>query len=390
MPVVLAALPAVVIGFVVLIILYGLYLLVDFIVRIIDSMLGVNWFRNAFGGLKSAVDWVVSHLFGWLVAIVQEVGTWFTAIPRAIELMVNKIEEALASHAQWLRHLIYAAVPQLWNWITGAIGDVYRVVSGWVSGAINGVYSWALSQLNAVYRWASGLINGVYSWAIAQINSLYRTVTGWINSVYAWALSQLGALRALVVGWINSVYAWANARLGELQKWAQGLVTWAMQNVFNAAIDWARKYADQIVSALVSALAIAAALPLSPAWPRVYDAIEAMAKAIPGSLAGGLLKLGAIPRALPRTLAGILAAVGALAAVGVDWIKECGVPLCRRLGGFGGEIEALQDELLILEILELVEAIVEDPRGAAADAATAFSGTVSEVASGAFDGIGAR
>lgn len=390
MPVVLAPLIAVVVGFVALLIIYGLYLLIESIVRVLDNLLGVNWFQNALGYVRNAVNYVVNLLFGWLVAAVREVGSWFTALPRALQLLADKISEALASHARWIRNLAFTAIPQLWDWITRAVGDIYRWASGYISQAINGVYAWAMSQINSIYRAVSGWINSVYAWASTQINNIYRAVTGWINSVYAWATAQIGALAKTVTGWINGVYAWAVTQIGLLQRWVQGLVATAIRDVFNAAIDWARKYADQAIGALVSALAIAAALPLAPAWPRVNDAIEAIARAIPGSLAAGLLKIGAIPRAIPKSLAGILAAVGALAAVGVDWIKECGVPLCRRLGGFGGEIEALQDELLILELLELAEAIIADPRSAAADAAVEFGNTVSEVAGGVLDAIGAR
>lgn len=390
MPVVLAPIVAVVVGFAALLILYGLYLLIESIVRVLDNLLGVNWFQDALQYIRNAVNYVINTLFGWLVAVVREVGSWFTAIPRAIQLLADKISEALASHARWIRNLAFTAIPQIWDWITRAVGDIYRWASNYISQAISSVYAWAMTQINSIYRAVSGWINSVYAWAAAQVNSLYKTVSGWISGVYAWATAQINSLYKAVTGWINGVYAWAVTQLGLLQRWVQGLVTTAIRDVFNAAIDWARKYADQAIGALVNALAIAAALPLAPAWPRVNDAIEAIAKAIPGSLAAGLLKIGAIPRALPKSLAGILAAVGALAAVGVDWIKECGVPLCRRLGGFGGEIEALQDELLILDLLELAEAVISDPRGAAADAAVEFGATVSEVAKGALDAIGAR
>lgn len=387
MPFAIPALPGVVMGAMALLLILGTLLLLQMLARALDNLLGRNWFVNGLSHAGEAIGRTLDVIGNWLDSMLYEVSRALESIPRALDEAMGWIEWSLRSKSEWLRSIIYSSIPSLWDSLYKNIQGVYNWAVGWVSGAIDGVYRWARSSLDNVQNWVSGLINGVYAWARQAFDGVYRWATSQLNAVYVWAMSLADGIRRWVSGLVNDIYGWATRQLSGLQAWTTIAISAAIAQVFNAAIDWSRRFTDQAIGALENALAIAAALPLAPAWPRVQDAIDAIARALPGSLAAVLPKIGAIPRALPRGLAGILAAVGAIAAVGVDWIKECGVPLCRRLGGFGNEIEALEDALMMIDLFEVLSDIIHDPRGSASDAATVFNDLVNEAASGIIDAV---
>jgi uncharacterized membrane protein len=389
MPFAIPALGAVIPAAMALLVILGAVVLLHVLARALDNLLGKNWFAAGLAHVGDAVSRALSSIGDWLDSMLYDLSRALESVPRALDEAMGWIAWSLRSKAEWLRSVIYTWIPNLWDSLTKNVQGIYTWATSWVSGLIDGVYNWTRAVVDGVKAWVSGLVNDIYAWARQAFDSVYRWAIGQLNAVYGWVMSLADGIKAWVSGLVNDIYAWATRELTGLRAWITLAISAAVSQVFNAAVDWSRRFTEQAVGTLENALAIAAALPLVPAWPRIQDAIDAIARALPGSLAATLPKIGAIPRAIPRDLAGILAAIGALAAVGVDWIKECGVPMCRKLGGFGNEIEALEDGLMILDLLDILSDIIHDPRGSASDAATAFSSLVSEAADGIIDAVAA-
>lgn len=380
-------LPVVIAGGAALLAILGMGVLLEMLARSIDRMLGANWLSRGLNNIWGGIQGALNTIGGWLDGVAAGIANFIEAVPSLLQTFAEFIAVPLQVHAEWLRYLARTWIPSAVDALWKGVNNVYAWVTGWVTGLINGVYAWTMRLVDLTKAWVSGLVNELYRWISKVAADIYAWAQAGFNGVYRWAMSLADGIKAWVSGLINNVYAWITQQISALRTWVTGIVVTAMSQAINAALDLARRFTDQAIGALVNALAIAAALPLTPAWPRIRDAIDAIAQALPGSLAAVLPKIGSIPRALPRDLAGILAAVGAIAAVGVDWIKECGVPLCRRLGGFGSEIDALQDALLILDLMDVVSDIINDPRGSASDAATAFSSLITEAADGIIDAV---
>jgi hypothetical protein len=387
MPFAIPALSGVMMGATALLVLLGTLVLLNMLARAMDYMLGANWLSRGLSNAEAAIQRALNAIGGWLDGMLYDIGTAIEAIPRALDEAMSWIAWSLRSKSEWLRSVIYTWIPDLWHNLTSSINSVYSWVTGWVGGLINGVYSWVIQLADGIKAWVSGLVNDVYRWITQTANAIYTWAIDRMNAIYGWVISLADGIKAWVSGLVNDIYGWTTRQLSALQQWVNIVIGVAAGQTFNAAVERAKQLSDQGIGALENLLSIAAGGVLAPAWPKVLDAVDAIAAALPGSLAAVLPRLGAIPRAIPKTLAGILAAVGAISAVGVDWIKECGVPLCRRLGGLGRDLELLQDAAFVLELLDVISDVIHDPRNTAIDAASAFTELVSDAAGGIFEAV---
>jgi hypothetical protein len=365
--------------------LFALLLVVGFIlvVEVLDSAItrgGVPWpISSGLHLFVAGIKGAFVAFFGIFFVIARGAISLFTAPARAFLDIVNSVELAIWRLGNAVRDIVYRAIPALWSGIISA-----------VSGAVNNLvkliaqrYAQAIAYANAV-RAALGLtIANAISGLSALIITLQRNLVNLINQVaanvsaYALALQKvalaaLGAVAADLAGQIAGLRKYLLAYIGQVAQWA---VTTAS----GIAIDWARKYADSLLDAWARALSAATAIALTAPWPRVIDAIDDIVRALPDSLAGTLARVGAIPRAIPRDLAIAIGAVAAASAVAVDWVAKCGVPLCRNVLGFGDELAALEEELIIAELLEFIAAAIIDPHDAADDMRTTLVAPLSEV-----------
>lgn len=365
MPIALAAPAAVAAAIMALVLLFAILLLAEALKRAIDA-------SPIPGFIGSALKWVVDRLQGAVNAMTDFL-SWvargglsiFTAPAMAFLTMVESIALGFGRIAGWVRWVIYNQLPALWNYITSAVDNavnyVIRYATGLFSQAIayiNAVRNTILTFTVAAIAGVQQLAYGLYRAALTALSQAIASVTSLAYQLFQNAIATLNRFAINVTNWVLGIRA-------QLIAYAEALAHWAVSAATTIAIDWAKRYADQLVSLYNQALTAATALALAPAWPKVIDAIDAISLALPESIAAVLARIGAIPRAIPRDVAASIGAVAAVGAIAVDWVAECGVPLCRNLGGFGREIAALEDAALMVLVVGMIMDAVEDPNGSA-------------------------
>lgn len=390
MPIVVGALAPVLAGFLALLIIVGALLLIELVVRVIDTMLNSYFLSRFRARIDLAIAQTLSALWEWLWGAATGAISFIVSLPRSVGLMIEAAEAALWSHALWIRALAFGSIPNLWRSLSAGLDALRGYLLRVIGDAINNAFSYIGALRSVLLMYISQVFDRAISYAELLYRVLLNVISTSIASVRAYALSLFTAVMSTLSAWVT-VLAQAIADLQRnLTAFVLRMADWAVQTAFQAAISWAKAYADQLVGLLERALVAACAAVLAPTYPRILDIIDALARAWPGSLAGLLPRLGVIPRALPRTLAGLLSLIAAIGAIALDWIRECGIPLCNRLGALGWALDGLQDELLILDILELVETAVRDPQGSAHDTAEVISTQVSIIADGVYESLGLK
>lgn len=388
MPILLGPIAPVLAGVLAALLLFGAYLLFDVIINALDSLIGSRFFTRFAQGAHAVIAQTVDYLFGPLSAAAAWAGDFIQALPRALGALIDSIEGALLGLRFALAYVKDFVVPALWRGIASSFNQAVSIALAAVASTARVLSAAIAATLRSAVAYTDRLAGFVYQ----AIRDAVAGLQGLVARVAAQLTASIGAavraLQALIAKATTLLYAAIASAVQSLRAFATQLAQWAVTTAFNAAVSVMTKYVLQALAELEKVLFAACARALAPAWPTVVDAVEGIARALPGSLAGSLPRLGVIPRAMPTTFAGALSAVVAIGAIALDWVRLCGLPLCRRLGRLGFELENLQDELLILEVLDMVETAVSDPRGAADEAASILTTLIDEVGSGLRGSIG--
>lgn len=387
MPVVLGGITPVMAGLLALCIIAAAILIVEIVAKALDYIHNTNMFGRFAARFSVSAQRAIDFHKGWLEAAARGATSFFTAIPRALHMMVDAIEDSFWRHLAWIRAIVNLRIPELWRFVRVAIDALRGELLGILNRAVNQLWSLIAAVRSAILGALDAGLRSVSNFARALFDAAMRALTQGLTALQG----LIRGLHAAAIALINSVWRILSEQIGALGRTLTALIfqtaRWAIDQAVNICFDLAKRYANQLLGLFEGVLVAGCAAVLAPAWPRIVDIIDAIAKAIPGSLAGVIPRIGAFPRVFPRSLPAILAAIAAIGAIAIDWVMRCGLPLCRRLGGFGEEIESLQDELLVLEIMEMVQAAVTDPIGSAGDAASIIPGTVSALSGGVLDAL---
>lgn len=365
MPIVLAALPTVAIGIMALLLIFGVVLLIDLLLRSIDLSKVPGFLGDILKLIASGLHTAVNAVVGFLASVAHGALSIFTAPATGFAAFVNMSALGFARLGSWVKWLVRTEVPNLW---TGLFSSIASAVNNLV-GLANRLYAQAIAWTNAVQSYLERLISSVASSVTAYALSLYRAAMaslslGLANAVaYALGLHQLSL--AQLAATAANLANYALALRNQAVDYATQMGQWAVATAIGASEDWAKKYADQLIDLYNRAIGLTAAGAMAPTWPVALDAIDSISLALPESIAATLARIGAIPRAIPRELALDVAAIAAVGAVAIDWVARCGVGLCRNAKGFGDDLAALEDAALLAAVFDLAFEAVTNPRGAA-------------------------
>lgn len=379
MPVVLAGLPAAAAGIMALVLIFGALLLVDAIFKAIDisaipSLIG-DFLRAMAAGIAAAVNWIGS----FFVSVARGAMSLFTVPALGYITFADAVITGIARISSWTRWLVTSEVPSLW-----------RSLSATASSVLNAAIAYATAR----YQQVLGIINSVSATLSRAITTGVSTAVNLAQSLYRLTIAQLTAtaaqLNTLMRGLFNvamstlalDVAALTRAILqttANLSAYSLALAQWAMNNAIGISIDWAKKYSDQLIDLYNRAIGATGAIAMAPAWPTALEAIDAISLALPDSIAAVLARVGAIPRSIPKDITAEVGIATAIGTIAIDWVKNCGLSLCKNTKGFGDELSQLGDDILIGELIALAIEANRDPNGTAGDAVTELAGIPNEL-----------
>ena len=195
--------------------------------------------------------------------------------------------------------------------------------------------------------------------------------------VYAYDITRAeasarAAADAAVKGYAVSLVKGVESDLGRAVRALQdeisgvtGVTSTAIASAVSAGVSAAEQYAQGAATAAAGALTTDVTAAVAAVFPGLIDDVDKLAGVLATDLPDIGAALSAIPRAVPTDIAGALTLDLALAVPMLRYLRECGIPNCRNLGGLG---RALQDLFGAIEgagFLGLIAYMVSDPQAAA-------------------------
>lgn len=365
MPFILAPIAPVVAGLFALILLMAGILLAEVIQKSASGFGSLNPAQAVVNALAAGVSIALHLLDSFLSAVASGVVSLFAAPSHAIVTLMGSAEVTLWRHLNLIRSIITSAIPSLARTIVSVASSLQTFLISRMDGLFNTATHYTQSVANVLSATISSAVNALNS----RINAVYSALSATIAA-------EATILAAYALGLHNIAIATINARATALQQYITGvynvlkayseqLAQWSMATAYGAAVEWAKGYSDQTMArakAAEDALALDVA---APAWPVALPAIDAISLALPDTVAAVLERIGAFPRAIPADVGAIAGVAVGVGTIALDWIRDCGLSLCRNTKGFGNELSQLGDDLLIAELITMALEAARDPIGAA-------------------------
>lgn len=369
MPVVaVGAVAAVIAALMALLLLYGAAALAKMVANLVP-----NWHIPGLGNIRSAVlgaaNSALRTVAGWLDSAVGNVAHWILA-PWHI---MNAIYAKLISVGHSIYHAILAA----------------RLLA-------HTIYKALLHFIAVEFATAIHLARYLYAQAIAFAHAVESTLLHFIAARVDSLIHLIDVLHAAAIAYAASIYStllhFVGERVSSLENLIGVSVAGALAEahaLYEQALAYARAIAHTTATAVVGALVTDVTNAVHADWVKITDEVAALEGVIATDLPdiGALVR--AIPRAIPTDLAEVITGALAIEIPMIRFLRECGVPNCKNLGGFG---KALQDLFGLAEgvaLIGLIEAMVHDPQGTANETVTVLDGALHDTVNTFRDLIGA-
>lgn len=366
MPLVLGLNP-VIMGLIALAVIVGVLLIAQVVGYLISQAVPIPGLGAVARVVGAGVEQVVNRLNRMLDAIARGCAAVIAAIPLTLFDLAQATYAGIRNLRNLLAVVFFEAIPSLYRTISSVAGSIIHSLTD----LANRLFNQAMAYATSIRNYLVGLLNSSVAWLRSLIDSVYRTLSATIAlgiaSVTAYALGLYRTAVAYTTNVYNLLNNFINVVRLQQQAYALALAQWAIGVAVPAATDWAKRYTDAIVAGAARAIDAATAIAITPAWPHILDAVDGISIALPRGLADALQRIGAFPRTVPRELTVGIGALAATAAIAVDWVKDCGLPLCRNTRRFGDELEALGDAAMMAVLFEMIIDAVHNPEGSAAD-----------------------
>ena len=358
---------AVLLALLALLVYYGAEKLGQALVQLVP-----NWSIPAVGNLRSGVAAVVNAGIAAVQAVVRPAVnpalSLFTTVGVWALRMFGDVIDGLPAVAGALHRLFVNVIPGMLatvrNW---ALRQIVNAV-GIVTRAVDALRAGAYAAITAARAYARTLVN-------VTAGLLNQAVTALRVNVFAALNVARGEARDLVHGLDRAV----TAEFGQLRSWAvQGFA--AAEHELSVAVTGLETELGHAVTAAEQFAGAAAATAAGKVQSVVIGAVTSVAgtidtlvtddvHALEGVLATDFpdirALLGELDLAQAGSLAGVLGISAVMDRVLARYLRDCGIPNCRNLGGLGTFLRDLLGAGSLAALLAMLAQMIDDPEAAA-------------------------
>lgn len=377
-----AGLAAVVAAIVALLICYGALYLGRMLTHFVPRSINLGAASIPFGSLiQDAIDAAMAGI-QWIF------GQW---ILPAVAFVARPVIALLGFLSAALRFVTTAATQLAWI-VDGALPEVLGVAKGWALAHILQVRAYALGLYRAGLTHALAWVNaarayaaGLYHDALARISHAYELGKAYTRALVAASAADLArainSARAEAAGLVRAArsdlgraIAGVEAQVAAIEGTTVGVVAGAVAQGVATAEAFATTAVAAGIGTLTTDVGAAVADTFDGLITDVGELVDVIGTDLPDI--GDLAR--AIPRTIPTDIAGTIGLSLAVERVAVRFMRDCGVPNCKRLGGLGHLLGDLADAASAGLLIAMLADIVTDPEGAARTAIDDLSGLVHE------------
>lgn len=194
-----------------------------------------DWIAAAGSGIsgltQKAVDWVnslIASVMSWVTDAVNAIwrginNVWhYTSV--VWDAAVRFVNETASTIWQWIIH--YST--WLGHWILGMVNDLW--------GYAVSVYKWALNQFDQVWNYIYGAVRDIYAWVNREVYQplyrLYNGVVSWVSQLFnqVWQYIQHPELLVSLIGGYLVRTGWKYVR-----QFGAPVTRWIVRNMMGMA-----------------------------------------------------------------------------------------------------------------------------------------------------------
>jgi hypothetical protein len=329
---------------------------------------------DAYQRIKNLLDGAVAPFLRFVGMPIYVLRHLFDSVLGTLNTIYNAIHRITAAYLPQIRgyaaHLYNLAVAYATNWANHiynlAVAFAQRIVNA-LRAEVHALFAQAINWANHIYNLAVAFAQGIVNALRAEVHALFGQAINWANHVYNLAVALATRLVAAAVADLTRLITAARVEAYKL---------------FIDAKDFATKVANLAASTAIAALNGAMVTDIAHVWPQIQVAIDDVVDVAADGFSDVVTDLKGIAREIPRDIPAALAATSAIALAGLRLAKDCTMPNCRNLSGFGNELQALLAIIGDGALIALIAEAAHDPEGTGRMVHELFGGFVHDTVDG--------
>lgn len=393
MPVVaIAPLAAVGIAIMALLLLLGAGYLAKFVARIMPTnipLIGGTIRAIVEGAAQSALDAIGSALRA-AVKPVEKIITGPIAVAAALYGVTLQFANQVYDQ---LRTIATVTVPR-----------VITTVEAYADTAVRGLRRYLVDLIETITRQLEALITAARAYAASLVASLKRYTQDLVGTVERQLIRMIDQLRTYAEDLVRAARAAAAAALAaavtDLTRTIDVLRSFVVAQVhaltdlietrFSKAEADALRWARDAETAAVGTIDAAVTAGVAAVWPTLVTDVDTLVGEWEAVFPDILTGVGDIAKAIPRDIAGEAAITGVVTGVLARYLRDCGLPNCKNLGGFGRDLQALLGLVNDAAFLTLITGLALSPAVTAREVDDVIGGVARATTSTLADLVGVR
>ncbi len=379
---VIPELGALLIGLLALLCIAGLYILGKVVAHFLPGKIGVGpfaiyprqWVEDAVSGLAAAVKWLVGDVIRPVIHFI--LSPFLSLYHWALRMGRYTIDAAIA--VDWL---INHGIPQ----------GIARALH-YALDLVQAARAYALHLYHLAESYAAGLVTAARAYALHLHDLLRATVLSWVTAArgYAFHLYRLAegyalrivtAARAYAATLVHNLHVLLAADIAKAEALARAGIADTVSLVKSTAattLDAAETFTVTEISKAITAVDIPVVGGITQVWDGLIDDVGALEGVLSTDFPDLTDLLGELDLTKALDLTGALAGSLVLSRVMTRYLRECGAPNCRNLGGLGHFLQDLLGAAGLAGLLTMLLDMIQDPEGAARRTADDLAGLVGD------------
>ena len=363
-----------------ILLIVGALLLAQLIVKLMPNI-SIPLVGNLRSMVNSAVNGVLSGAKSAWEATADG-AYWLIVAPVAFTVhLVSGGIDAIENAAWRLERIVAVDIPGAMNVALKFAQSVEATVVGYIATALATAQAFATSAVAVVRAYVDEIHAGLsadiialQSYAVGLISALDARLSAAITAALGEAYAFTSKVEAAVENDIAALAGVVAADVLKVEQLAQSEVGAAL----SAAEAYALAQAVQAATVAVGALEHATEATVATIWAGIMTDVDNVVAVADQDFQDVVADLQSVTRAVPTDIAGAIAATMAISVPLLKLAKDCTMPNCRNLSGFGQFLADLFTDATDVAFVAMLAELVHNPKQGAADVMNELGGLAND------------
>lgn len=337
------------------------------------------------GNLRNLVNNAIDGVLSGAKAAWEAVGDgayWLIVAPVAFTVHLVSGGISLAENIAWrVERVVAVDIPGAMNVAIKFAQSVEATVVGYIATALATAQAFATSAVavlrsyvDEIHAGLSADIIALQSYSVGLINAAVTSLTAAITAALGEAYAFTSKVEAAVE---NDIAALAGTVAADVLKVEQLAVS-EVGAALSAAEAFAVAQAAQASAGAVAGLEHLTETTVAGIWQGIITDVDNVVVAAEQDFQDVVADLQSVARAVPTDIAGAIAATLAISVPLLKLAKDCTMPNCRNLSGFGQFLADLFSDATDAAFVAMLAELVQNPKSGAQDVLSELGGLAND------------